>query len=140
MPPCFIYYTIITLACLKEIGNSNGNGKRHSIPFPGRPRKIKRITNEAFLGIKELLKQLKQPRFNKERKRREKPLRRYGYKRTNISISDNTHNTYEPSTINNVYDSDFWRWRRVAEWGKYINDPLENNKWTQYNLVKYTSK
>jgi len=33
---------------------------------------------------------------------------------------------FEPGQIDNVYDSPPWKWRRVAEWERYINDPLEN--------------
>jgi len=35
---------------------------------------------------------------------------------------------YEPSNISSVYHSSFWQWRRVAEWYRYINDPMENKK------------
>ena len=34
---------------------------------------------------------------------------------------------YEPTNIVDTYDSALWRWRRVAEWERYINDPVENN-------------
>ena len=115
----------------------DGNGKRHSTPSYSRPRKIKRITSETFLLIKGLLRKLKRPRVKtKQHCHKKTPVI---YKTANDSKSYKAH-AYEPSNISNAYDSDFWRWRRVAEWEKYINDPLENNKWTRYNLVKYTSK
>jgi len=37
---------------------------------------------------------------------------------------------YEPSRIQNTYESSFWQWRRVAEWFRYINDPCENIRGT----------
>jgi hypothetical protein len=33
---------------------------------------------------------------------------------------------YEPTNISNTRNSSFWQWRRVAEWYRYINDPIEN--------------
>ena len=33
---------------------------------------------------------------------------------------------YEPSKAINVRDSSPWRWRRVAQWDRDINDPYEN--------------
>jgi len=36
--------------------------------------------------------------------------------------------TYKPSKISDTRDSLFWSWRRVKEWEKYVNDPLENKK------------
>lgn len=102
-----------------------GNGKRHSIPLPERPRKIKRITSEAFLLTKELLRKIKRPRVKiRQRCRPKLPVI---YKITNDSASYEGH-AYEPSNINNAYESLLWNWRRVIEWEKYINDPLENKK------------
>ena len=41
-------------------------------------------------------------------------------------IAKNYVNEYEPSQMVNVYDSPLWRWRRVAQWHRYINNPCEN--------------
>jgi len=35
---------------------------------------------------------------------------------------------YEPSNIDTAYDSLRWRWRRVTQWHRYINDTIENIK------------
>ena len=102
---------------------SSGNGKRHRTPLPERPKRIKRITLEAFLRIKELLRGLKRPGVNRRYVYRKKPLKIY--KRADAGIQG-YKNTYEPSNINATRDSLFWSWRRVVEWEKYINDPLEN--------------
>lgn len=85
--------------------------------------KIKRITFEAFLGIKKLLSNLKQTRSNKIRHRNKKPYRIDT--KLNSFIKKDV-DTYEPSNISNVYDSLFWRWRRVIDWERYVNDPIEN--------------
>lgn len=102
-----------------------GNGKIHRTPLPERPRKIKRITSEAFLAIKLLLKEVKLPRVNKRRPYRKKPA--VIYKITSKPESYHAH-AYKPSKISDTRDSLFWSWRRVKEWEKYINDPLENKK------------
>jgi len=88
-----------------------------------RPRKIKRITFEAFLRIKELLNKLKQPRIYKKRRLNKKPSAIL--EKSNNDIRENIH-SYEPSNISYAYESLFWRWRRVIDWHKYINDPVEN--------------
>jgi len=33
---------------------------------------------------------------------------------------------YEPSSIQQTRESSFWQWQRVAEWERYINDPIES--------------
>jgi hypothetical protein len=43
------------------------------------------------------------------------------YKKNGIAVHD-----YEPSRIDNTRNSSFWQWRRVAEWYRYISDPIEN--------------
>jgi hypothetical protein len=88
-----------------------------------RPRKIKRITSGAFLGIKELLKKIKRPRVKTKQCCRKKPP--VIYKIANDLTSYEAH-AYEPSNIGDTYDSMFWSWRRVIAWEKYINDPVEN--------------
>jgi hypothetical protein len=44
------------------------------------------------------------------------------YKKNGIAI----YCDYEPSRIDNTRNSSFWQWRRVAEWYRYISDPIEN--------------
>ena len=109
-----------------------GNGKRHSNPLPVRPRKIKRITSEAFLSIKELFGKFK-PYFKTKRSMRIQTPRRCMRRRSvflrggEARLKNHTH-TYEPSNIDSTRNSLFWSWRRVVAWERYINDPLENNK------------
>jgi len=101
----------------------SGNGKRHRTPSPVRPRKIKRITFEAFLRIKELLagfKQLKEKVIRQPNNLipAQVPIR--------ITAPALAHDSYEPSNISDTRNSRFWQWRRVTEWHRYINDPCEN--------------
>ena len=44
------------------------------------------------------------------------------YKKNGIAV----HYDYEPTRIQNTRDCLFWQWRRVTEWHRYINDPIEN--------------
>ena len=78
-----------------------------------------------FLKIKELLKRVKRPQVNKRRYFRKKPPKIYKTANTN---TQEYKRAYEPSKIGNTRNSLFWRWYRVKEWEKYINDPLENKK------------
>ena len=43
-------------------------------------------------------------------------------------VVQNCVNEYEPSKMANVYDSPLWQWRRVIQWDKYLNDPVDNRK------------
>ena len=110
----------------------NGNGKIDRTPLPERPRKIKRVTFETFLYIKGLFRNIKRPRISKRRKHHKKPA--VSYIKTDVDTPKYT-STYEPSEISNTRDSLFWSWRRVVEWEKYINDPLEKIKRAPYNLL-----
>ncbi len=110
-----------------------GNGKRHHTPTPQGLRKIKRISFEAFLDLKGLFKDFRRnaekvqdssnslshraPTINNLKTRIHPTL----HKKNNIAMQD-----YEPSRIYNTHNSSFWQWRRVAEWHRYINDPVEN--------------
>jgi hypothetical protein len=99
-----------------------GNGKIHRTPTPQGIRKIKVIRLEAFLLLKALFNKCKC--FNsKERLRRLKAVK--VRKDMSISGAQNYANEYEPSNAINVYDSSPWRWRRVAQWHRYITDPCE---------------
>lgn len=109
-----------------------GNRKRDSNPLPKRPRKIKRVNSETFLRIKQLLENIVRPQVNKKQIYRIKPAKVYKESR---AVQFESKDTFEPSNINNTRDSLFWRWRRVAEWEKYINDPLEKIKRAPYNLL-----
>ena len=40
-----------------------------------------------------------------------------------VGCVKNCVNEYEPSNAISVYDSLPWRWRRVNDWQRYINDP-----------------
>lgn len=44
------------------------------------------------------------------------------HKKNDIAI----YYDYEPSRIDNTRNGPFWQWRRVTEWYRYINDPIEN--------------
>jgi len=35
---------------------------------------------------------------------------------------------YEPTNMASAYNSLYWRWQRVTEWDRYINDPIEKMK------------
>jgi hypothetical protein len=106
--------------------NENGNGKRHRTPYPAGLRKIKRISLNTFLRLKELFNSVKvynsiTPRGNRKKS---------NLRRRNLSVTVQQHYVYEyePSNIINAYGSSIWRWRRVYEWYNYINDPIENIK------------
>jgi len=102
--------------------NIIGNGKIHRTPTPQGLRKIKRVSLEVFLRLKELVNGIKviTPRGN----RKKSILSR---KEPDIAIRHYAHE-YEPSNISNAYDGLYWRWRRVNEWDRYINDPVEKTK------------
>jgi len=84
------------------------------------------------LYIKRLIGNIKQPRNTKKRTYRKKVTK--AHTEPYASIPEHK-NIYEPTNIADAYDSLFWRWRRVAEWEKYINDPLEKIKRAPYNLL-----
>jgi hypothetical protein len=97
-----------------------GNGKTHRTPSPRGLRKIKIVSLEAFLRLKELVNSIKKitPRGNRKKSilRRKKP----------IVVKQGRVNEYEPSNAIYVRASSPWQWRRVAQWDRYINDPYEN--------------
>ena len=59
-----------------------------------------------------------------------------GYRKKSILKPENPRVTvqqqyayeYEPSNMINAYGVSLWRWRRVNEWDRYINDPYEKIK------------
>ena len=103
---------------------NSGNGNIHRTPTPEGLRKIKIISFKAFIGLKELLKIFKPLK--------KRIIQHYQKQRIVIDTPINDHQPcaglYEPSNITNTPDSLFWRWRRVKEWYRYINDPYENIK------------
>ena len=96
-----------------------GNGKTHHTPSPQGIRKIKRVSLEVFLKLKELVDKVRAitPRGN--RKKSILPL-----KEPDIAVRHYAHE-YEPSNATYVNSSPLWQWRRVADWQRYINDPIE---------------
>ena len=102
-----------------------GNGKRHRTPTPQGLRKIKRISSEVFLSLKELVDSIKAYNSITPRGYRKKSI--LSRKKPKIIIQNHACE-YKPSNMSNVYDSLLWRWRRVTQWHRYINDPIENIK------------
>jgi len=41
-------------------------------------------------------------------------------------VTHQKNDAYEPSAAINIYTGSCRHWERVAEWDKYIHDPLEN--------------
>ncbi len=99
-----------------------GNGKRHRTPLPRSLRKIKRVSLKVFLGLKDLVNSVKviTPRGNRKKSK-------VGFK-DRVTVIPNYVYEYEPSNMINAYDSSLWQWRRVSEWYRYINDPVEKIK------------
>ena len=102
-----------------------GNGKIDRTPSPAGLRKIKRISFDAFLRLKELVNGIKVYNSITPKGNRKNLL--LNYKEPVAAIKQCTHE-YEPSSIINTRYSLLWQWRRVNEWYKYINDPYENIK------------
>lgn len=102
-----------------------GNGKTHRTPLPRSLRKIKRVSLEVFLRLKELVNSIKVYHLITPRGNRKKSILR----RKKLGVFKQNHaHEYRPSKIINVYNSPLWQWRRVIQWDRYINDPLENIK------------
>jgi len=101
-----------------------GNGKTHRTPLPRGLKKIRIISFKAFLNLKGLFKHFKRPDAIKPQRYHKKLT--LTNNRPAIAIQDHATGTYEPSRINDAFNSLFWQWRRVSEWHRYINDPYEN--------------
>ena len=101
-----------------------GNGNRHRTPLPRGLKKIKIISFKAFLGLKELFKNFRRPIAKRPRRYHKKLA--LTDNRPAIAIQDHATGIYEPSKINDAFNSSFWQWYRVVEWHHYINDPYEN--------------
>jgi len=102
-------------------------------------RKIKRISFKTFFVLKELFKN-----FKRDAIKTQKLSNHLGHRAVRINVlktgihpkrtvtpkknysADDHRLIYEPTQIYNTRNSSFWQWRRVREWDKYINDPLEN--------------
>ena len=98
-----------------------GNGKTHRTPSPVGLRKIKRITLELFLSLEALVDSFKVIDLITPRGYQKKS--KLSPKEPDSIIQHYAHE-YEPSNAINVCDSAPWRWRRVNEWDRYINDPI----------------
>ena len=100
----------------------HGNGKRHPTPSPVALRKIKRVSLKVFLGLKELVNSVKEitPRGNRKKSKARIKDR--------IMVIPNYVYEYEPTNAINVRDSSPWKWLRVDEWHRYLNDPVEKIK------------
>ena len=101
-------------------------------PLPAGLKKIKRISFKVFLSLKELVNRFKvcdsiTPR---DYRKKSKP----GFKDP-VATTRNYEHEYKPSNIINTHNSPYQRWRRVYEWDRYINDPIEKNKRTHNNLI-----
>ena len=101
----------------------NGNGKTHRTPSPAGLQKIKRVSLELFLSLQALVNNVKVIKLITPRgyQKKSKVLK---LGRTGVVI-DTRPDEYRPSKIASVLDSQLWRWRRVNEWDRYINDPVE---------------
>ena len=117
-----LYY--ITLVLSRGFTEYLGNGKRDCTPTPVRLSKIKRVSFKGFLCLKALLRNFKP--------RDEKKTRRYRKRQivsNHIEAARQEYaQSYEPTNIASVYDSLSWRWHRVAEWERYINDSLDKKR------------
>jgi hypothetical protein len=110
-----------------------GNGKIDRTPSPVDLRKIKRIGFKVFLSLKELLNNFRARdlKFSCARGPRLNDLesgRHLSRPHTNTKQVVAPMAAYEPTDMASAYDSALWQWRRVAEWYRYINDPMENIK------------
>ena len=109
-----------------------GNGKIDRTPHPLGLRKIKIVSVKVFECLKELVSNSKLFRSTTPRGSREKSQ---VFRKEPDLIERQDAHEYEPSNIETAYDSLKWRWRRVREWHRYINDPIEKYKGTHDNLV-----
>ncbi len=98
-----------------------GNGNRHRTPSPVGLRKIKRVSLELFLSLRALVNSFKVSDLITPRGYQKKS--KSPRKTPDIAVRHYAHE-YEPSNAINVRDSSPWKWRRVNEWDKYINDPV----------------
>ena len=112
-----------------------GNGKIHRTPTPSGIRKIKRVSLEIFLSLKELVNSVKVVELITPRGYQKKS--KSSLKKTDIVIRHYVHE-YEPSNAINVCDSLPWRWRRVNEWDRYINDPVNKLNGHIITELKYS--
>ena len=100
-----------------------GNGKTHRTPSPVGLRKIKRVSLELFLSLQALVNDLKvieliPPRGYQKKSKVLRPA-------IAGAVIDTRPDEYRPSAITSVLDSQLWQWRRVNEWDRYVNDPID---------------
>jgi hypothetical protein len=79
---------------------------------------IKKLKNK----IKELLKHEDKTRVYKPRKINKKRNIQPKYEDNFNFVYEDINLSYEPTNILSVYESDYWRWRRVKEYYKEIED------------------
>ena len=103
-----------------------GNGKIDRPPSPVGLRKIKIVSRKVFLSLKELVDN--RSWFFKSITPRGNRKKSYTFRKEPETIERQEAHEYEPSDIDTAYDSMFWRWRRVREWHRYIDDTIENIK------------
>ena len=135
--PLLLFYTIYNQPST-VFPSPLGNGKGHRTPTPLRLKKIKIVSINAFLYLKELFKNFRREAV-KPGKDSKVLIRRaptIDDLETTIQLSPPKKNgsaiyyDYEPSRIQDTRNSSFWQWRRVSEWFRYINDPYENIRGT----------
>ena len=107
----------------RKIYLANGNGKTHRTPSPAGLKKIKRVSLELFLRLQAIVNDLKVIELIPPRgyQKKSKVLK---FNRIS-AIIDTRPDEYRPSAITSVLDSQLWQWRRVNEWDRYINDPVD---------------
>ena len=116
-----------------NLWKNSGNGKIDRTPHPLGLRKIKIVSVKVFESLKELVsngnKLFKSitPRGNREKSQ--------VLCKEPVFIERQEAHEYEPSPIDTAYEGLRWRWRRVTEWHRYIDDPIEKYKGTHDNLV-----
>ncbi len=83
---------------------------------------IKRISLNVFLRLKELVDSVKviTPRGNRKKSN-------LAHREPDIVMRHYEHE-YESSNIINTSDGPLRQWRRVIQWDKYLNDPVDNRK------------
>jgi len=97
-----------------------GNRKIDRTPSPVRLKKIKRVSFNVFLSLKELLYNVKVVRTITPRGNRKK----YVFLRNRPSpvVTKHCADEYEPSTATRLFNSPSWQWHRASEWDRYINN------------------
>ncbi len=99
--------------CLQKLGN--GTIDRYPPVGEAKIEKLLVFNEKTFQSLVKEFHRLK-PRKQRAKKPRNVKKTRLTETYVSKTISKRTYQEYQPSTINNVYYSDPWRWRRVNEW------------------------